>query len=202
MGKDDFDEWLSFGTSGSDILLERMTKNGFKGVTPELILGFCSALVEFGFELRTSQLRNARERTKKLTGRCEGRKPFGALTGEAETLAQILTLRDDGLSADDIAKEFNGGTRFPTRHGKPWRATSIRKILARRTEAVLSQQRKQAEKDALAKQAVLLRQRGMKYTQIAAELNKELVEHPTTPKAISKLVSAFLSQTIEKGTCQ
>jgi hypothetical protein len=211
MGKDHFDKWVSFGTSGSDILLQRMNQNGFKGVTPELILGFCSTLMEFGFELRTSQLRNAREHTKRQNGRCEGIKRFGDLPGEEATLEQILTLRDDGMNGDAIALELTGDTRFPTRSGKAWRGSTIRKIiLARRTNtvsaqpewvslakrAVLLRQRKQAEKDARVKQVVLLRQSGMKFTQIAAELNKNLAEDKqTTADAVRDLLRRSRSRT-------
>ncbi|MGO9201458.1 MAG: hypothetical protein ACLQM8_13125 [Limisphaerales bacterium] len=50
-------------------------------------------------------------------------------------------------------------------------------------------------KDALAKEAVLLQQRGMNFAQIAAELNKKHGKDATTPGAISKLVKRYLSRT-------
>ncbi len=130
MGKEQFNRWLQSGERGIDVFQQRMTKNGFKDVTPGLIIGFCSTLMEFGFELRKSQLRNAREYTRSQTGHCEGIRPYGAFPGEAEVLELILQKRNRGMLADDIASDLNTNGNL-SRKGKSWRASTIRKILAR-----------------------------------------------------------------------
>ena len=50
-------------------------------------------------------------------------------------------------------------------------------------------------KDALAKEAILLQQRGMRLPQIAAVLNKEHGKDTTTPEAVRKLIKRYLSRT-------
>ncbi len=134
IGKEECDQWFSSGESGIDVLQGRMIQNGFLGVTSDLIVGFCSTLMEFGYELRKTQLRNARERTRKQTGRCEGRKPFGAYPTEDAVLKQMVSLYIAGMNPVNITAHLNSAG-LPTRSGKPWRATSIRKILAREITA-------------------------------------------------------------------
>jgi hypothetical protein len=130
MGKGKFNQWLQFGESGIDVLQQRLIKNGLTTLTPDAILVFCSTLIELGYELRKSQLRRARERMRSDTGRCEGVKPFGSLPGEAEILELIVQKQKMRMKADKIASELNtNGHR--SRSGKPWRASTIRKIVAR-----------------------------------------------------------------------
>src|ERR1019366_1739959 len=46
------------------------------------------------------KLRGARERMKARTGRCEGRKPYGAMDGEQATIARMKELRAAGVAYD------------------------------------------------------------------------------------------------------
>jgi len=74
------------------------------------------------------KLRGARLRKKAKTGRCEGRKPYGAREGEAAVLARVKALRSEGLGFDRIAARLNE-EQVPTRTGRPWHGVVINRIL-------------------------------------------------------------------------
>jgi DNA invertase Pin-like site-specific DNA recombinase len=85
---------------------------------------------ELDKNMLVAKLRKARERQRAQGVRMEGQKPYGVLTGEAEILTRIRQLRGDGATTDGIANHFNScGTL--TRSGRPWRGSTVRKILAR-----------------------------------------------------------------------
>ena len=84
------------------------------------------------------KLRGARQRLKDAGGRGEGRVPYGGVDkhgisrpGEAETLARIKADSDSGASDRAIADHLNAAGIL-SRYGNPWRATTIRRILAAR----------------------------------------------------------------------
>lgn len=80
-----------------------------------------------------AKLRKGRERTKTLTGRCEGRKPYGydpKSPQEHYVLAAMLDLRKAGTQFQDIAAHLNAKS-LATRSGEPWRGTTIAKIVRR-----------------------------------------------------------------------
>jgi len=80
------------------------------------------------------KLRGARQRMKARTGRCEGRKPYGDRTGEADVIARMKKLRASGMSFDAIAATLNGAgvpTRTP---GKKWHGFAINQILRRESQ--------------------------------------------------------------------
>jgi DNA invertase Pin-like site-specific DNA recombinase len=78
----------------------------------------------------TLKLRSARERMRQETGRCEGRKPYGARPGETGTIALMRELRARGESYQAIAVALDA-RGFTPRNGKIWRPTVIARILAR-----------------------------------------------------------------------
>lgn len=84
---------------------------------------------ELDKNLTVSKLRKARDRQKAKTGRCEGVKPYGSLPGEENGLRRICEYAAFG-NADQIAYLMNENGP-PTRSGGLWRASTIRKILAR-----------------------------------------------------------------------
>lgn len=88
------------------------------------------AVAQLDRSLIVRKLRAARDRMKAKNGKCEGRKGFGELPAEKPTLELMLRLEVAHWAADDIAKELNH-QGFPTRSGKPWRGSVVRKILAR-----------------------------------------------------------------------
>src|ERR1017187_4393307 len=76
------------------------------------------------------KLRGARQRMKAKTGRCEGRKPFGARPGESVIRDHIRTMRKSGSTLQAICNALNtAGT--PTRYGGRWMAMTVRNIAKR-----------------------------------------------------------------------
>jgi site-specific DNA recombinase len=94
--------------------------------------------------LLVAKLRKARQRIKsegrkpgavkystdqKENRRAEGRKPYGSLPGEAETLKTIRELAKMG-TLTMLAEQLNQ-MEIPTRHGRKWHPATISKILRR-----------------------------------------------------------------------
>src|ERR1017187_10064239 len=76
------------------------------------------------------KLRGARMRMRAKTGRCEGRKPFGARPGESVIRDHIRTMRKSGSTLQAICNALNtAGT--PTRYGGRWMAMTVRNIAKR-----------------------------------------------------------------------
>lgn len=104
--------------------------------TKVLIRQILGAVAQFDKSVVVSKLRAARDRKRKNEGRCEGKKPFGTRAGEQAVLDRILSLRrsrQNGkrMSYQKIANVLNR-EGLSTRSGKPWKAASIRNIVARR----------------------------------------------------------------------
>ncbi|MGA2114047.1 MAG: recombinase family protein [Bryobacteraceae bacterium] len=75
------------------------------------------------------KLRGARQRMKARTGRCEGRKPYGATEDELAIIAHMQELRASGMAFDRIAATLNDDgvpTRTP---GKRWHGFAVNQIL-------------------------------------------------------------------------
>ena len=85
-------------------------------------------MAEFNKRELVGKLAKARARIRKAAGRCEGRKPFGARDGEAETVKRIRELRRESLR--NIAARLDKEGRA-TRSGKPWSAEAVRGVLTR-----------------------------------------------------------------------
>jgi DNA invertase Pin-like site-specific DNA recombinase len=104
--------------------------------TRVLIRQVLGAVAQFEKAVIVSKLRAARVRMRRAEGRCEGRKPFGTRSGEAEVVDYIRKLRrkpkgGERLSFAAIAKRLNAEGR-PTRTGKPWQPETVRQIAMRR----------------------------------------------------------------------
>jgi DNA invertase Pin-like site-specific DNA recombinase len=105
--------------------------------TRVLMRQLMGAVAEYDKNTIVAKLRGARMRKRAKEGRCEGRKPFGYYEGEAEALARIAALRNEGLGFDRIAARLNA-EGVPTRTGKPWHGVVVNRILTgkgRKTEA-------------------------------------------------------------------
>lgn len=121
-----------------DVTLLTSTGEDSSDDDPERVL-FRQILASFAEYERASivlKLRGARQRKKDAGLRGEGRVPYGAADkhgvsrpGEPETLADIKAWQANGTSAGLIAETLNGQKRF-TRYGHPWRASTIRRLLA------------------------------------------------------------------------
>ena len=122
-----------FQKSGGRILTASgvdLTEGNDANPTAKLIRSVLAAVADFDRCVTVLKLRAARQRMKARSGRCEGVKPFGELPGEEPILAQIVTFAGRDLDAKEIAETCNLHA-LPTRSGKPWRASTIRKILSR-----------------------------------------------------------------------
>jgi DNA invertase Pin-like site-specific DNA recombinase len=67
------------------------------------------AIAEYDRHMVVLKLRAARKRMKAATGRCEGRKPYGARPGEQETLERMRAMRADGQTYQSIAANAQPG---------------------------------------------------------------------------------------------
>jgi DNA invertase Pin-like site-specific DNA recombinase len=77
------------------------------------------------------KLRGARLRKRANEGRCEGRKPYGYYNGEAEVIARMRGLREQGFTFNRIAETLNT-EHVPTRvAGGQWFCSTVEKILRR-----------------------------------------------------------------------
>jgi len=96
-----------------------------------LIRQVLGAVAQFEKSVIVMKLKAARDRKRRTTGRCEGRKPFGHFPGERDTLNRIFNLRtSQHLSFAVIADTLNSENR-PTRQGNPWRASAVQGIIKR-----------------------------------------------------------------------
>ena len=103
--------------------------------TRRLIRQVLGAVAEFDRRVTVLKLRAARERIRRKGSRCEGRKPFGARTGEAQTLARIKELyqKPKGrprASLQEICDQLNA-EGLPTRRGGPWKKQVLHTIIKR-----------------------------------------------------------------------
>jgi|SRR5579871_5259766 len=126
-----------------ETILAELRKNGFDLISveePDLLKDdpsrvmfrqFMGAIAQYEKTSIVLKLRAARQRKKAATGRCEGRKPFGARAGEAEVLERMRQMRSGGMSFGRIAVALNRdgfGTRTA---GKRWHGFAVNQILSR-----------------------------------------------------------------------
>lgn len=103
--------------------------------TRVLIRQVLGAVSQFEKSVVVLKLRAARDRIRRRSGRCEGRKPYGTRPGEESVIDRIRRLRrkprgGERLSYAKIANRLNGDG-VPTRTGKPWAAGTVYGILNR-----------------------------------------------------------------------
>jgi DNA invertase Pin-like site-specific DNA recombinase len=89
-----------------------------------------AVFAELDKRLTVAKLAKARQLKRRRSGVCEGRKPFGERPGEAATLARMRDLHDGTRTAYAVAQALNAES-LPSRTGKPWTTTSVRRILCR-----------------------------------------------------------------------
>ena len=88
------------------------------------------AVAEFEKTQLVQRLRVARQRKKKTTGRCEGRKPYGLGLGEREVCLRVSRLRRRGLSFAKIANQLNQ-EQVPSPSGGEWSRQTLRNVWGR-----------------------------------------------------------------------
>lgn len=132
----------------SEVILEQFRKAGVRVLTADgqdltadddptrkLIRQVLGAVAEFDKSVTVLKLRAARQRIRLRKGRCEGRKPYGTRTGEAEIVTLMRALRRKSpkqprRSFADIADELNR-RGVATRTGSPWQPRTVYGILTR-----------------------------------------------------------------------
>ena len=88
------------------------------------------AIAQYDRTMIVMKLRGARKRKAAIAGRCEGRKPYGTKEGEAALVAVMSSMRAQDETFDAIADRLNTSGSV-TRYGRPWRPTTVAKILRR-----------------------------------------------------------------------
>jgi len=116
--------------SGTDL-----TQGDQDNPTAKLIRQILGVIAEFEKDVIVLKLRAARDRKRRTEGRCEGRKPYGSLPGEAKVVDRIRQLRRKPkgrarMSVADVAEALNA-EGHPTRMGGPWKPGSVWAILKR-----------------------------------------------------------------------
>lgn len=115
--------------SGTDLTV------GDDDPTRVLIRQVLGAVAQFEKSVIVLKLRAARDRVRRLKGRCEGRPPFGTLRGEREVVDRIFALRRKPrggrrLSVAKVAARLND-EGIPTRHGGLWKPGTVWAVLQR-----------------------------------------------------------------------
>ncbi len=108
---------------------QEQNPNDPDAATRTLIRQILGAVAEYDKRITIWKLKAARDRQRRQTGRCEGRKPFGVRQGESAILNRMRALHD-GRTFYAIAMQLNR-ENLPSRSSKPWTATSVKRILAR-----------------------------------------------------------------------
>jgi DNA invertase Pin-like site-specific DNA recombinase len=99
-----------------------------KDPSRKMIRQILGAVAEFDKDMIVLKLAAGRARKKRLTGRCEGRQPYGSgknAAAETEIADQVRLFRKAGASYQTIADYFNEKGIKP-REGKKWYASTAR----------------------------------------------------------------------------
>jgi len=80
-----------------------------------------------------AKLRGARQRSKAKTGRCEGRKPYGAIPAEREVIERMFKLYEEGAGYTAVHKYLNM-EGVMARDGGPWSAATVMRIMKRQPQ--------------------------------------------------------------------
>jgi DNA invertase Pin-like site-specific DNA recombinase len=97
-----------------------------------LIRQFLGALHQYERSMIVSKLKGARERARKKnpTTYREGKRPFGALPGEHETVTRMRELKTQGKTLRDICAVLEAEGRKP-RASEHWHAATVQRIIDR-----------------------------------------------------------------------
>ncbi len=108
-----------------------LTEGDDSNPTAKLIRQILAAVAEFDRCVTVLKLKGARDRIRKEKGKCDGRHAFGDKPGEDITLNAMKGMRAAGRSYAEIACTLTR-INLLTRYGKPWRASTIKKIMERK----------------------------------------------------------------------
>jgi DNA invertase Pin-like site-specific DNA recombinase len=96
----------------------------------KLVRQIVGAVAEYDRAMIVLKLKGARQRMKVRTGRCEGRKPYGATEWERAIIADARAIRSSGGSLMDAATHLNAHG-YTTRYGHLWTVSMVSRILRR-----------------------------------------------------------------------
>ncbi len=123
-----------------ETILSDLMKQGFEVISvcePDLcsadpsrvlVRQIFGAIAQYDRAMTVLKLRGARQRMKVKEGRCEGRKAFGARSGESRAIERMRELRSSGLAVDKIAERLNI-EGIASRTGKSWYGMTVSRIL-------------------------------------------------------------------------
>jgi len=109
-----------------------LTRGDSSDPTSKLIRQILGIVSEFDKDVTVLKLKAARERIRRKSGRCEGRKPFGHNDSEREAMDRLKGLtrkprNGQRRSFESIAKIMNR-EGYKSRSGKPWTGKMIRSL--------------------------------------------------------------------------
>jgi len=108
---------------------QEQNPNDPDAATRTLIRQLLGAVAQYDKALTVWKLRAARQRIRRQHGRCEGRRPYGCTSQERAILTRMQQLAS-GRTAYGVAQALNA-EGLPSRSGKPWAATSVKRIVGR-----------------------------------------------------------------------
>jgi DNA invertase Pin-like site-specific DNA recombinase len=129
-----------------ETIIADLRKNGFELVSVaepdlcsddpsrKLVRQIFGAISEYERAMIVLKLKGARDRQRKKTGRCEGRKAYGFTEDERAIIARIREHSTKGMNFSQIAAKLNGDGVKP-RAGKQWYPANISRILSRPEKA-------------------------------------------------------------------
>jgi DNA invertase Pin-like site-specific DNA recombinase len=88
------------------------------------------AFAQYEKAMIVAKLRGARQRTKAKTGRCEGRKPYGATPAEREVVERMRQLHHAGSGYNAVCQQLNA-EGITARDGGAWSTATVRRIVLR-----------------------------------------------------------------------
>lgn len=112
---------------------QNITEEMNQDPTKRLLIGIVGLVSQWEREQLVEKLKIARQHMKLKTGRCEGRRAFGEdpdRPDETPVLTQMLALRSEGKTPEQIAKFLNAAG-IKTRYEKSWLSPSVDRILKR-----------------------------------------------------------------------
>jgi DNA invertase Pin-like site-specific DNA recombinase len=124
-------EYVQRDLAKRDVTLLTADGQDMSDIDPTRVLfrQILACVAQYDRAMIVAKLKSARDRKKRDTGSCEGVKRYGTLNGESDVLDRMTRMRSEGMTFDAIAAELNEHG-VPTRYGKAWYGTTVRKILA------------------------------------------------------------------------
>ena len=99
------------------------------GPTSKLIRQILGAVAEFDKAMTVAKLKGARDRVRRQTGKCEGRKSYAERAPEMVAMAKAIKNRGGRVSLREVAVEL-AAQGFTTPSGERYSASAVRSMLS------------------------------------------------------------------------